>query len=187
MILGKEDREYLLNYGKAITGWYVYGWVNEDWGGVYFYIGKGHNNRYNVKKRGHAFQAILNNWNCFPVILEDGLTEEEAERREAEIKRIMIFEKGFPIMDGEGHSETLKHLAIQYGKREKRKNDPDFKEGRPRRKIPDDFWDYVAKNEAGEISISAACKAMGIARAHWYRWKDASYQDSIHQPKGESK
>ena len=174
MILDKEDMDYLLNDGKPIRGWYVYGWVNEDWGGVFFYVGKGHEKRYkDIKKRGMAFRAIYEHWNCFPVILEDGLTEEEAERREAEIKEEMIFDMGFPIMDGEGHSETLKHLAIQRAKREKRENDPNYREGRPRVEIPEAFMKYVAMNEAGEISISAACKEMGVARAHWYRWKKA--------------
>lgn len=174
MILGKTDLEYLLNNGKPISDWYVYGWVNEDWGGVFFYIGKGHHSRYkDTKQRGQAFKAIYANWNCFPVILEDGLTEEEAERREVEIKEELIFEKGFPIMDGEGHSEALKHLACQRAKREKRKNDPNYREGRPRLEIPENFMDYVAKNAAGEISITDACKEMGVARAHWYRWKEA--------------
>ena len=48
-----------------------------------------------------------------------------------------------------------------------------YREGRPRTEIPENFMEYVAKNEAGEISISAACKEMGVARAHWYRWKEA--------------
>ena len=47
-----------------------------------------------------------------------------------------------------------------------------YTEGRPRVKIPDNFEEYLAKHEAGEISISAACKEMGVARAHWYRWKE---------------
>ena len=48
-----------------------------------------------------------------------------------------------------------------------------YREGRPRVEIPKNFMEYVAKHEAGEISISAACKEMGVARAHWYRWKEA--------------
>ena len=48
-----------------------------------------------------------------------------------------------------------------------------YREGRPRVEIPQNFLEYVAKHEAGEISISAACKEMGVARAHWYRWKEA--------------
>ncbi len=47
----------------------------------------------------------------------------------------------------------------------------DFHEGRPRHEIPADFLDYVAKQEAGEISISEACRQMNVARPHWYRWK----------------
>lgn len=45
-----------------------------------------------------------------------------------------------------------------------------YKEGRPRTEIPENFEDYVKRNEAGEISVAAACREMGIARAHWYRW-----------------
>ena len=50
---------------------------------------------------------------------------------------------------------------------------PGYREGRPSIEIPENFMEYVAKNAAGEISISAACKEMGVARAHWYRWKGA--------------
>ncbi len=48
----------------------------------------------------------------------------------------------------------------------------DYTEGRPRREIPENFEEYVKRNAAGEISISEACKQMGVARAHWYRWKE---------------
>lgn len=47
-----------------------------------------------------------------------------------------------------------------------------YREGRPRVEIPDNFMEYVARNAAGEISVAAACKEMGVARAHWYRWKE---------------
>lgn len=50
------------------------------------------------------------------------------------------------------------------------KEKDDFTEGRPRREIPEGFAEYVRKNAAGEISIAKACKEMGVARAHWYRW-----------------
>lgn len=48
-----------------------------------------------------------------------------------------------------------------------------YTEGRPRREIPENFEEYVRRNDAGEISIAQACKEMGVARAHWYRWKTA--------------
>lgn len=53
------------------------------------------------------------------------------------------------------------------------KEKEDFHEGRPRIEIPENFMEYVEKHAAGEISISAACKEMGVARAHWYRWKES--------------
>ena len=52
------------------------------------------------------------------------------------------------------------------------KEKEDYREGRPRTEIPVNFKEYLAKQEAGEISISQACKEMGVARAHWYRWKE---------------
>lgn len=170
----REDKEFLLNDGKPVIGWYVYGWVNADWGGAYFYVGKGHGQRYrDIEKRGMAFKAIYRNWECFPVILEDGLTEEEAEHREAEWKEEMIFDKGFPIMDGEGHSESLKHLAIQRAKREKRISDPNWHEGRKAFEIPAEFADYRSRAESGEITVVAACEELGISRSTWYKWSRA--------------
>lgn len=53
------------------------------------------------------------------------------------------------------------------------KEKEDYREGRPRVEIPENFMDYVAMNEAGEISIAAACREMNIARPHWYRWLDS--------------
>lgn len=61
-------------------------------------------------------------------------------------------------------TQTGKEIAKEY---------EDFTEGRPRREIPEDFEWYLARNEAGEISIAQACREMGVARAHWYRWKEA--------------
>lgn len=43
-------------------------------------------------------------------------------------------------------------------------------EGRPRREIPENFEKYLEMYNAGEITIAAACREMGVARAHWYRW-----------------
>ena len=167
----EEDKKFLLNDGNPVTGWYVYGWVNADWGGAYFYVGKGHGLRYKeTEKRGMAFKAIYQNWECFPVILEDGLTEEEAERREVEIKEEMIFDKGFPIMDGEGHSESLKHLAILRAKREKRESDPNWHEGRKALEIPERFEGCRGEVNVGRMTVTAACKELGISRSTWYKW-----------------
>lgn len=53
------------------------------------------------------------------------------------------------------------------------KEKEDYREGRPRVEIPENFEEYVAMNEAGKISIAAACREMNIARPHWYRWRES--------------
>lgn len=53
------------------------------------------------------------------------------------------------------------------GKAIKRATDPDFKEGRPRREIPAEFFELL-KND---VSVAEACAKLGIHRTQWYRWK----------------
>ena len=52
------------------------------------------------------------------------------------------------------------------GKAVKRENEPDWVEGRPKKiKIPQEYIDKVDK---GEMSVSKACREIGISRASWY-------------------
>ncbi len=44
----------------------------------------------------------------------------------------------------------------------------DFKEGRPKKEIPD-FQKFLEKQKDGGISISEACRQLGISRTSWYR------------------
>lgn len=53
------------------------------------------------------------------------------------------------------------------GKAIKRATDPDYKEGRPRKEIPGKFFELLESN----VSVAEACKALGIHRTQWYRWK----------------
>ncbi len=57
------------------------------------------------------------------------------------------------------------------GKAVKRATDPNFKEGRPRREIPDKFSELLEKTLAGMLSVTEACEDLGIHRTQWYRWK----------------
>lgn len=59
------------------------------------------------------------------------------------------------------------------GKAVARATNPDFKEGRPRREIPSEFAELLRKSDAGEVSVAAACAALGIHRTQWYRWKES--------------
>lgn len=165
-------KERLLN----ARGWYVYAWANVDWGGVYFYIGKGHNGRAMTPHgRGASFTAILNQWECFPVLLKDGLTEEQACAEEDRLKSVYIFEQGCPIMDGEGNSVVLKNMAqrrgiaampVVNGKRISLKTGRPM--GNPGKDLPD-FEKFFKKVKKGEISVSESCRQLGISRTQWYR------------------
>lgn len=53
------------------------------------------------------------------------------------------------------------------GKAVKRATDPDFKEGRPRREVPAEFFKLLDS----DVSVADACKRLGIHRTQWYRWK----------------
>ena len=46
----------------------------------------------------------------------------------------------------------------------------DYREGRPRRKIPDDFEMYREMQRNGDVSVRAACEKMGISTSQWYKW-----------------
>ena len=56
------------------------------------------------------------------------------------------------------------------GKALKRATDPDFKEGRPRKEIPTEFFELLKS----KVSIAEACAKLGIHRTQWYRWKKAA-------------
>lgn len=60
------------------------------------------------------------------------------------------------------------------GKALKRATDPEFKEGRPRKEIPDKFFELLENTLSGVASVSEACDALGIHRTQWYRWKKAA-------------
>lgn len=43
-----------------------------------------------------------------------------------------------------------------------------YTEGRPKKELPD-FQKILKKQKDGELTITAACKILGISRTHWYR------------------
>ena len=44
----------------------------------------------------------------------------------------------------------------------------DYHEGRPKKELPD-FQKILQKQKDGEITITEACRQLGISRTHWYR------------------
>lgn len=59
------------------------------------------------------------------------------------------------------------------GKALAKATNPDFKEGRPRREIPDEFFECLEKTLAGAASVRESCEKLGIHRTQWYRWKES--------------
>lgn len=47
------------------------------------------------------------------------------------------------------------------------KNDPDWREGRKQVETPD-FEKFLEKTKKGEMSVTEACKQLGISRGTWY-------------------
>ena len=43
----------------------------------------------------------------------------------------------------------------------------DYTEGRPRREIPDEFFELLNS----DVGVNEACMVLGIHRTQWYRWK----------------
>lgn len=56
------------------------------------------------------------------------------------------------------------------GKALAKATNPDFKEGRPRREIPAEFFRLLDS----KVCVADACKRLGIHRTQWYRWKKES-------------
>ena len=56
----------------------------------------------------------------------------------------------------------------QSGIAKKRELEPEWKEGRPRKEVPE-FEKIAKKQKDGLITVTDACKELGISRTHWYR------------------
>ena len=48
----------------------------------------------------------------------------------------------------------------------------DYREGRPKKEVPGEFFSLLEKSLAGEVSVADACAALEIHRTQWYRWKN---------------
>lgn len=54
------------------------------------------------------------------------------------------------------------------GKAIKRENNPNYREGRPKKEVPE-FEKFLQRQRNGEITITDACRKLGISRTQWYR------------------
>lgn len=56
------------------------------------------------------------------------------------------------------------------GKEEAKAKNPNYKEGRKPLKIPREFQGYYDYVGEGNMTVTAACKELGISRPMWYKW-----------------
>lgn len=154
---------------KEDRGYYVYGWVNNDWD-AFFYVGKGCGYRYkHVNGRSRAFDSIIRNWNCEPMILEDNLTELEAYEIEDELKRQFIFELGQPIIDGE--NKPINKMSQKEGIQSKKDRGEWADYGRPRVINYDIFKAEYQKVINGEIKPFDLARSLNMTVSTFYRYK----------------
>lgn len=116
---------------------YVYSFVNDDFG-VPFFVGKGCGNRYKqFSGRSKHVEAILKNYRCHSEILVGGLSEDVAYKKEKEYKK-KFKELGYPIID----SELVSNHDAQRAGVEKAKAEDKYK-GRRKIHIKEDEFKTV--------------------------------------------
>ena len=158
-----------------MSTFYVYMWLNDDFGGVPIYVGKGSGTRFKqLTGRSKSFLNHVKRWNCRPVIIADHLTEEDAYALEDLFKQWFVY-AGYPILDAESKYRNKVSQRSGYNKMNlvdgKRVS---AKTGRPAgrpEKRPADFQKFLEKQKGGFISVDAACTKMGISRSQWYSLK----------------
>ena len=56
------------------------------------------------------------------------------------------------------------------GKAIARETNPDYKEGREKLEIPDEFDGVYNEVTRGDLTVVGACKRLNISRSTWYKW-----------------
>jgi hypothetical protein len=151
---------------------YVYAWFCRSWGDIPFYVGKGSGDRWkSTTGRSQQFKKIIERFECFPVILLDNLTEEQADLAENKTKRSFLME-GMPIIDMEVkykrrlvQREGIDAMPVVNGKKFSTKKNRVY--GRPTKEIPD-FEKFLKKQKDGLMTVDECCKVLNIGRSTWY-------------------
>ena len=151
---------------------YVYAWFCRSWGDIPFYVGKGSKDRWrSMSGRSLQFRKIVERFDCFPVILLNWLSEEQADFAEDNAKARFISE-GMPLIDMEikakrkmAQREGIDTMPVVDGKRYSSKKGRTY--GRPSKDIPD-FEKFLKKQKDGQMTVDECCKALGIGRSTWY-------------------
>lgn len=170
MVLTKEG--FLRGTDDPEHRFYVYAWFCKSWGEIPFYVGKGSGDRWrSMSGRSVQFRKIVERFDCFPMILLDCLSEEQADFAEDDVKTRFVSE-GMPLIDMEikakrkvAQRQGIESMPLQNGKRYSTKKGRPY--GRPAKEIPD-FEKFLKKQKDGLITVEECCKILGIGRSTWY-------------------
>jgi len=162
--------EFALSQSREKCHYYVYMWyVFKDGEVVPFYIGKGTGERYKIKTgRSPKFEEFVLKNECYSAILVDNLPEELAYYVEEQCK-LAIKLLGYQIIDAEHDLKERKKRAKEGIAAAKARGS---KFGRPS-EYNGGYEEIKKRVDAGELSVTEACKEIKLSRAQWYRMASA--------------
>jgi len=150
----------LILYGT----FYVYRFINDDWNGVPFYVGKGSGARYKNTTRSKHIQSICTNWKWHPEIVKYCDNEVAATQIEKELKETYR-QAGYPIIDGELEPHAYaQRRGIEQAKLR------GAKWGRPKALRPDNWDSVIAMWKSGEITAVEAMRRTELKRTTFYKF-----------------
>lgn len=144
---------------------YIYTFINDDWNGIPFFVGKGKGSRYkDLDGRSMHVSAILNRFHCRSEIIRSGLSEQEAYRLETEYKKLFKM-AGMPIVD----SEIISNREAQRVGIERAKAQGKY-HGRKRITVDNELFETVyTKWKSGDITATSAMQKLGLKPNTYYR------------------
>lgn len=151
----------------VVTGeYYVYRFINDTWGGVPFYVGKGKENRFKqLKGRNKHILSICENTDWHPEIIRYCSTEKEALELEISIKKEYI-SLGYPLID----KEPFKSNPLSQREGIERARAMGKYIGGKKKEIPVEFTELYRKWGSRDITKSEFARSLGISRPTLDNW-----------------
>jgi len=158
--------------GDMISGsdYYVYRFVNDDWGGIPFYVGKGSKDRmHSMSGRSKHILRVCEKYRWHTEVVRYCESEKESWKYEAALKK-EYKEAGYPIIDYENISEAAK--INQRAGIDAAKAAGKYKGGTAKT-IPVGFYDLYEEYIHRAISKSRMAVKLGVSRPTLDKWMKA--------------
>lgn len=147
---------------------YVYQFVNDDWG-VPFFVGKGTRDRYKtLKGRNARVITVCNNFAWHPEIVKYCSSESDAYNYEKQLKD-EYRKRGYPILDAETATASGAHIQAQREGIKRAKREGKYKGGKPKI-IPPAFNSLYHDFLRRDITKSDMARRLGCSRPTLDKW-----------------